>query len=112
MFAYSLIQNVDQQLGEHANFPSVVLAVRMHDVDAAFGYRIVRHHRHQGAGCQMLLDEEVGKRGEAEPGDGRSSNGDDVIGLEPALWNRDRPVAVDEAPAFRALASPDTKVLK
>jgi hypothetical protein len=50
----------------------------------------------------MLLDEEVGKRGDAEPGDGRSSKGDAVIDLEPALWmNRDRAVAVDEAPAFR-----------
>src|SRR5688572_25570681 len=52
----------------------------------------------------MLLDQEVRKRGDAEPGDGRSSKGDAVIGLEPASWmNRDHPVAIGEAPAFRAL---------
>src|SRR5688500_8409871 len=75
----------DQQLGEHANLPGRMLAGGTDDVDAAFGYRIAGHHRDQGAGCQMLLDQEVRKRGDPEPGDGRSGKGDAVVSLEPAL---------------------------
>lgn len=95
---------LDQQFGEDPDLSRGVLSRRPDNEHAAFGERIARHHGNQGAGSQIIFDEEIRKCGDAEPRRCGDRKGRTIIRLESSLrMNGDRPVSIDEPPGFRPL---------
>src|SRR5258705_2631547 len=86
-----LSEMLDQQLGEDPDFSRGVLSWRPDDEYAGRGDRKACHHRDQGAGSQVALDEAIRKPGDAKPRYGGGGESGAVVRLEPPLrMNGDR----------------------